>query len=725
VWETSLRAGLGNAAVAAVLAVVVGCVGPLLRRRPALRHGLWLLVLIKMVTPPVWVVPVSWLAAPGDARPGRVALHDEGGATPDETDLIADGELGVIEVVVEPAPSPEPAPRAADPPPATPPAAASSWWWTIAAWTWLDGTLLAFGIAVVRVARFRRLLGLGRPAPAGVVAQVEALAARLGLERLPEVWWMPGAVSPMLWAAGGRPLLVVPADLWKRLDDRQRITLLVHELAHLRRRDHWVRGLELLATGLYWWHPAVWWARRELREAEEQCCDAWVVWAFPDAARTYAETLLEAVDFLSGPAPAVPSLASGLGQAQHLKRRLTMILRGTTHRTLNRSGALAVLGLSALMLPLSPTWAQKADDKEVGIEFVAPEVKVDVKAPTATEAQRQRMKATIDALGEHFRDLKRGANLAPEEEELLKRVTDQLARMTLADDKTPSATEEQRQRMRAALDALGEQVLALERGAKGETEDEFRFADKLVRMTLKALPDRPEADEKDDDEDEKDKDKDKPKPRPKVSKEPMDEKLKAAKEQMDEKLKAVKEKLGEEAGRRREDQERAREAREEIEKLRKAEREARAAHEKALARLIEAQAKLMAPDGFRFSVRGPIPPAAPFAPKPPGPEPRRRTEEPTKTYRFTPGSPEVFVHKTPDQDRRIDALEKKLDELMDVVKGLKAERGEKGSKPEGRRGPQRSEKPDDGPDGQAGARRDGPRPSPARSPFNAALGVLH
>ena len=28
---------------------------------------------------------------------------------------------------------------------------------------------------------------------------------------------------------------------------------------------------------LFWWHPVVWWARREIEAAEEACCDAWVV----------------------------------------------------------------------------------------------------------------------------------------------------------------------------------------------------------------------------------------------------------------------------------------------------------------------------------------------------------------------------------------------------------------------------------------------------------------
>src|SRR5262249_29387224 len=147
-------------------------------------------------------------------------------------------------------------------------------------------------------------------------------------------------------------------------------TLLAHELAHLRRRDQWVRILELLTTGLYWWLPILWWARRELEEAEEQCCDAWVLWALPGSGRTYALGLVETVDFLSGVRPARPLLASGFGQVQSLKRRITMIMSGTTSRSLTWTGLLAVLGLGVALLPLVPTWAQTrggGDNPEQGI----------------------------------------------------------------------------------------------------------------------------------------------------------------------------------------------------------------------------------------------------------------------------------------------------------------------------------------------------------------------
>src|SRR5207249_981839 len=124
----------------------------------------------------------------------------------------------------------------------------------------------------------------------------------------------------------------------ERLDATQRATLLAHELAHWYRRDHWVRWLELAVLGLYWWCPLVWWARRELSAAEEDCCDAWVVWLLPGAARAYATALVDTLDFLANAPRVLPLAARAVGQLSILRRRLTMIMRGTTPRTLPRFG---------------------------------------------------------------------------------------------------------------------------------------------------------------------------------------------------------------------------------------------------------------------------------------------------------------------------------------------------------------------------------------------------
>ena len=65
--ETLYRAGLSNAVSATVLAVVVACLGRVLGRRPAVLHCLWLLVLLKLVTPPLYEVSDS-LARAARAR---------------------------------------------------------------------------------------------------------------------------------------------------------------------------------------------------------------------------------------------------------------------------------------------------------------------------------------------------------------------------------------------------------------------------------------------------------------------------------------------------------------------------------------------------------------------------------------------------------------------------------------------------------------------------------
>ena len=140
----------------------------------------------------------------------------------------------------------------------------------------------------------------------------------------------------MLWALGRQARLLLPADLWPDLDEGQRAALLAHELAHLKRKDHWVRWLDLAVAGLYWWHPVVWWARRGLREAEEQCCDAWAVWALPRGSTIYARALMAVLDFVSNASTAGVAAAAAVaaigsrGHVSCLKRRMRMIAEART-----------------------------------------------------------------------------------------------------------------------------------------------------------------------------------------------------------------------------------------------------------------------------------------------------------------------------------------------------------------------------------------------------------
>lgn len=380
---------VSNLAVASGLALAAAAVSRW-GRRPALAHALWLLVLLKMVTPPVVTVRLPVLersaqesaAAPiverqteREPQPDIVDRKGEPGA-PDEGGVI-EGDENLAEPDVEIAAARELRKSAeqledlenafqlaqaqggeAAKNGAADRADRGSRFWAALPFVWLAGALLWFVVAAVRLTRFQRLLRLAQPAAADLCQQAERLAERMGIA-CPQLCVVPGAVAPLLWGFSGRARLVLPQDLLVRLSPEQRSALLVHELAHYRRRDHWVRWLELLVLGLYWWCPLVWWARREIHEAEEACCDAWVVWLLPDAARDYAVALVETLDFLSGAGTALPPFVSGMAPVRLLRRRLTMIMRGTTPRSMTVWGIVLVVGAALALLPLLPTWAQE------------------------------------------------------------------------------------------------------------------------------------------------------------------------------------------------------------------------------------------------------------------------------------------------------------------------------------------------------------------------------
>ncbi|MFN4258443.1 MAG: M56 family metallopeptidase [Gemmataceae bacterium] len=436
--DTFVHMGLSNAVMATVLAVAAASVGAMYRK-PAVVHCLWLLVLLKLLTPPLVAVPLPWPRQ--SATTAAVTMdQDDIHKSPAERPAIAmplppeplpDIELPLILFLEEPdAPLAEGA--GVDRPiedksiadkeihqtretPTTPLSApaAIAWPWSRGVLAvWLGGSAAWFALAAWRIRRFQRGLRCAEPAPAWLADEVAELARALGLRRRPSVWLVSARLSPLVWALGGPARLLLPTPLLQQLDDDQRAALLVHELAHLRRRDHWLRGLELVTLGLYWWHPVVWWARRELRAAEEQCCDGWVVWAFPQRRRAYATALVQTLTFLSEARTTVPMGASGIGPIPDLKRRLTMIMRGTTPRALGWGGFLACLALAAFLLPLTPSWADDKDkpkpaaEKQESSDQDAPKEEPKTDADKARRAEEiEKTRAEIKELEQQLRRL--------------------------------------------------------------------------------------------------------------------------------------------------------------------------------------------------------------------------------------------------------------------------------------------------------------------------------
>lgn len=194
-----------------------------------------------------------------------------------------------------------------------------------------------------------------------MVHVAEQLARRIGLATCPRLRVITGHFSPFVTPGLGSPTVVLPSRFLAELNPLEVTTILAHELAHVRRRDHWCRALETLVLALYWWNPVAWWASRGLRHSEEECCDRLVVWALPDHRRVYGQTLLKAVEYLTRETAVSAVAAASFGGCALEKRIEGIMNRMLTHKMSGVSLALiAVIG--AVILPVGLSQTMPDDD---------------------------------------------------------------------------------------------------------------------------------------------------------------------------------------------------------------------------------------------------------------------------------------------------------------------------------------------------------------------------
>jgi hypothetical protein len=117
-----------------------------------------------------------------------------------------------------------------------------------------------------------------------------------------------------------RPIILLPLGFFTNLDPLAAEAVLAHELAHLRRLDGLVNGLQCVIEVLFFFHPAVWWISRRIRTEREHCCDDAAVLACGDAV-FYAETLSR-LDELRDRPPSLALLANGGNLMERLRRLL-------------------------------------------------------------------------------------------------------------------------------------------------------------------------------------------------------------------------------------------------------------------------------------------------------------------------------------------------------------------------------------------------------------------
>ena len=216
--------------------------------------------------------------------------------------------------------------------------------------------------------------------------RISRLSEELGITSRVEVWRLDRRVIPMACGVF-RPRVILPADVDEWDEDRLR-TVLLHELAHIRRWDCLTQWLAEITRMIHWLNPVVWLAVRRMRLERERACDDLVL-GRGLTGPTYADQLVR----MTAEYPAVRfhvPLSVGMARRSGLEQRVRRILDETTdRRSFTRIGLTLLVTMAGLLaLPLSML-DQKARADSPEVAEASSDVENEKETPQSQDEKRK------------------------------------------------------------------------------------------------------------------------------------------------------------------------------------------------------------------------------------------------------------------------------------------------------------------------------------------------
>ena len=270
-WLVTLAMMAGQGTLLALVAFALARAGKL---RPAWQAAIWLVVMIKLALP--------WGPAMPFSLSDLIAMfHDHATSAPPIV-------VGTPGHTIAAAPQAWPAVG-----------------WIALAIIWMLGAAWVVGRAVLAQRATTRAARMAPLAPPHALALLGELSARVRV-RVPHLAIGEADIGPHVVGVL-RPIVVVPPGL---VDDAGLLrAALLHELAHIRRRDVLARFIQIAAGALLWWWPVVRIVNRRLEAAREAACDAWALETSDVPRAAYARLLVRMASLRAG-GVAAPALAA-------------------------------------------------------------------------------------------------------------------------------------------------------------------------------------------------------------------------------------------------------------------------------------------------------------------------------------------------------------------------------------------------------------------------------
>jgi cytohesin len=167
-------------------------------------------------------------------------------------------------------------------------------WRKVMLWSWAAASLILSLRLVFVFAMGISLLDQVVPTNSTRIREaIRKAEAKLGITQQVRIYNNDRICSPIIWCWSKKPTLLIPCSA-DTVDGIDWVSILCHELAHYKRRDHIAGLFTELAVCILPWQMLLWWAKKRLLRLSERACDDWVL-ACGQTGTDYVDSLLDLV----------------------------------------------------------------------------------------------------------------------------------------------------------------------------------------------------------------------------------------------------------------------------------------------------------------------------------------------------------------------------------------------------------------------------------------------
>ncbi|QHQ60188.1 peptidase M56 [Anaerocolumna sedimenticola] len=122
-----------------------------------------------------------------------------------------------------------------------------------------------------------------------------------------------------------KPIILIPEYSLEKFNLADLKYILLHELAHVKRKDIFINYIVSLLCIIYWFNPLIWYGFHKMREDREICCDSLALsFLRDDEVKSYGFSIIKIAE-ISLWAPCLPAVAGIINKNSKIKRRIEMI----------------------------------------------------------------------------------------------------------------------------------------------------------------------------------------------------------------------------------------------------------------------------------------------------------------------------------------------------------------------------------------------------------------